>query len=236
MADYRLFVTAPSATPKLINEVLVYLRDWEDGSGDAFHLQTSKTIDESEKTSEEPVSIPITVPGSITTETFHNEWAGASLEEVESFAAKELMGIASPQAHVSFFVVLDEQGVEDHTVLGVAQEDEEDEDETDEEGDEDDEDGDGGKRAAASSQAKKVTDNTATRYNKVRMPWHGAYLFCANLGESNMGFEEFCDQDVGADDRLFWRLNEDLAGDECGEDARRKRDKFLGKLRREGKI
>jgi len=228
MSDYRIFVTAPSADYKLINELLVYLRDWEDGSGDAFHLQTSKTIDESEKASEEPVSIPIAVPGSVTAENFQNAWSGASIEEVEAFAAKELMGIASPQAHVHFFLVLDEQGVGDRTVLGVAQDEPEESDE-----DEDDEEGDGKGQQPASSQG---TESTATRYNKVRMPWHGAYLFCANRGESNMNFEEFCDQDVEPDEQLFWRLNEDLAGDECGEDANKKREKLLKKLKKEGKM
>lgn len=230
MADFRMFVTAASADTKVINEMLGYLRDWENGSGDTFHLQTNRVIDEWVKTSEEPVSIPVAVPGKVTAETFHNAWSGASIEDVEAFAAQELDSIASPQAHVSFFLVLDEQGVEDHTVLCVAKDEPEDSDV------DDDGDGDGeGSRQTASQPAhsdRKNADDTVTRYNKVRMPWHAAYSFCANLGESNMGFEEFCDQDVGPDERLYWKANEDLIEDDVnGEDAMRRRTKFLRKLR-----
>ena len=79
--------------------------------------------------------------------------------------------------------------------------------------------------------------NSVARYNKVRMPWHVAYSFCANLGESNMGFEEFCDQDVGPDERLFWMANEDLTEDDLnGEDAMRRRGECLEKLKKEGLI
>ena len=250
MADFRIFVTAASADFKVINEMLVYLRDWEDGSGDTFHLQTSNTIEESLKTSEEPVAIPVAVPGNFTAESFDtNAWAGASMAEVETFATQELEHIASPQAHVSFFLVLDEQGVDDHTVLCVAKDEPEDSDDEDE--DEDDDgggDGDGKVHDRGDSQPPATQDskkrlagaddaNSVARYNKVRMPWHVAYSFCANLGESNMGFEEFCDQDVGPDERLFWMANEDLTEDDLnGEDAMRRRGKFLEKLKKEGLV
>jgi hypothetical protein len=250
MADFRIFVTAASADFKVINEMLVYLRDWEDGSGDTFHLQTNNTIEESLKTSEEPVAIPVAVPGNFTAEYFDtNAWAGASMAEVETFATQELEHIASPQAHVSFFLVLDEQGVDDHTVLCVAKDEPEDSDDEDE--DEDDDgggDGDGKVHDRGDSQPPATQDskkrlagaddaNYVARYNKVRMPWHVAYSFCANLGESNMGFEEFCDQDVGPDERLFWMANEDLTEDDLnGEDAMRRRGKFLEKLKKEGLV
>ena len=250
MADFRIFVTAASADFKVINEMLVYLRDWEDGSGDTFYLQTNNTIEESLETSEEPVAIPVAVPGNFTAESFDtNAWAGASMAEVETFATQELEHIASPQAHVSFFLVLDEQGVDDHTVLCVAKDEPEDSDDEDE--DEDDDgggDGDwkvhdrGDSQPPATQDSKKrlagADDaNYVARYNKVRMPWHVAYSFCANLGESNMGFEEFCDQDVGPDERLFWMANEDLTEDDLnGEDAMRRRGKFLEKLKKEGLV
>ena len=104
MADFRIFVTAASADFKVINEMLVYLRDWEDGSGDTFYLQTNNTIEESLKTSEEPVAIPVAVPGNFTAESFDtNAWAGASMAEVETFAigslstlrARRLMSVSS---------------------------------------------------------------------------------------------------------------------------------------------
>jgi hypothetical protein len=72
MADFRIFVTAPSADSKMINECLSYLRDWEDGSGDTFYLQTTKTIKENEKTSDTPVSIPVAMPGKVTAATSYN--------------------------------------------------------------------------------------------------------------------------------------------------------------------
>lgn len=236
MADFRVFITASSADFKVVNELLANLRDWEYGSGDTFCLQTSNTIDEREKTSETPVTNAVAIPGAFTAETFENVWAGASIEEVEAFAARELDSIASPRAHVSFFLVLDEHGVEDHTVLCVAKEEPDESDGDDNHNNDEDEDRDGvdGKRNQQPS--FQAPDNDLTRYNKVGMPWHAAYLFCANLGESNMGFEEFCDEGVGPDERLFWRVNEDLTGDDNGEDALSRREKFLLKLRKDGKI
>jgi hypothetical protein len=236
MADFRIFVTAANADFKVINEMLLYLRDWEEGSGDTFHLQTANTVEESIKTSDTPVSIPVAVPGTFTAETFNNAWAGASIKDIETFATQELEGIVSPQAHVSFFLVLDDQGVKDHTVLCVAKDEPEDSDDDDAD---DDRDGkaDGQDDSQRASRKSKPVGNALTQYNKVRMPWHGAYSFCANLGESNMGFEEFCDQDVGPDEQLYWIANEDLIEDDVnGEDALKKRAKFLQKLRKEGLI
>jgi hypothetical protein len=230
MADFRVFVTAPSADYKAINEMLLYLRDWEDGSGDCFHLQTADTIEESEKTSDTPVPVPVAIPGTFTAVNFQKAWAGVSIKEVEAFATQELDSIASPQAHVGFFLVLDEQGVEDHTVLCVAKDEPE---ESDNKGDEDGEIDEPEHSQPASRDSRPIGD-AVTQYNKVRMPWHVAYSFCANLGESNMGFEEFCDQDIGPDERLYWKVNEDLTEDDVnGEDAMRRRTKFLEKLRRE---
>jgi hypothetical protein len=239
MADFRIFVTAPSADFRVVNECLLYLRDWEDGSGDCFHLQTSNTIGESVKTSDTPISIPVAVPGTFTAVNFDNPWAGASIEEVETFAMHELESIASPQAHVSFFLVLDEQGIKDHTVLCVAKDEPEDSDDANNDDDDDDRDGetDVEENSQPACQGPKPNGDSGVRYNKVRMPWHAAYSFCANLGESNMGFEEFCDQDIGPDERLYWRVNEGLAEDDVnGENAMRRRTNFLEKLRKEGKI
>jgi hypothetical protein len=204
MVDF-LFVTAPTADFKVINRLLVYLRDWEDGSGDTFHLQTrDRTGDE----------VSIAVPGTSTAATFHNAWAGASIEDVEAFAA---------HTDVSFFVVLDEQGVTDHTVLCMDKPGS-DNDETDSQDGEDEEQ----QERRPVIRDMKPNGEALLRFNKVRMPWHGAYLFCANIGEANMGFEEFCDEDIGPDERLYWSPNPDLLEDDAiGEKAYEKRAKFL---------
>lgn len=229
MADFRIFITAASADFRVVNELLLYLRDWEYGSGDTFHLQTSNTIDERVRTSESSVSVPVAIPGTITAATFLNAWAGASIEEVETFATQELDSIVSPQAHVSFFLVLDDQGVEDHTVLCIAKDEPEDSD-----GDAEDDGQDKGDGEQEDTQSacrgSKLTEHAATQYNKVRMPWNAAYLFCANLGEANMGFEEFCDQDIGPDEQLYWSVNKDLAEDDTNSDDALKRR--AGLLRR----
>jgi hypothetical protein len=69
------------------------------------------------------------------------------------------------------------------------------------------------------------------------MPWHGAYLFCANISEANMGFEEFCDEDIGTDERLYWSPNPDLLEDDAiGEKALEKRARFLVKLHNQGLV
>jgi hypothetical protein len=207
MADF-LFVTAASADFKVINRLLVYIRDWEDGSGDTFHLQTRDSAGD---------EISIAKPGTFTAATFHNAWAGASIEDVEAFAA---------HTDVSFFVVLDEQGVADHTVLCMDKPESED-DETDSQDGRDEEEQE--RRPAVRD--TKPDGEASLRFNKVRMPWHGAYLFCANIGEANMGFEEFCDEDIGPDERLYWRPNPDLLDDDAiGEKAFEKRAKFLLKL------
>jgi hypothetical protein len=210
MADF-LFVTAPSADFKVINRLLVYLRDWEDGSGDTFHLQTSDSAGD---------EISIAVPGTFTAATFHNAWAGAGIEDVEAFATRTV---------VSFFVVLDEQGVTDHTVLCMDKPESED----DENDSQDGEDKEQQERRPAVRDTKPDGD-ASLRFNKVRMPWHGAYLFCANIGEANMGFEEFCDVDIGPDKRLYWSPNPDLLEDDAiGEKAFARRAKFLLELEKQ---
>jgi hypothetical protein len=236
MADFRIFITAATAGFKEVNELLLYLRDWEYGSGDTFHLQTSNSIDERVRTSESPVSIPVAVPGTITAATFLNAWAGASIEEVETFATQELDSVVSPEAHVSFFLVLDDQGVKDHTVLCVAKDESEDSD--NDAGYDDQDEGDEEQQATQSAcRGSKPKECAAVRYNKVRMPWYSAYLFCANLGEANMGFEEFCDQDIGPDEQLHWSVNKDLSEDDTnGDDALKRRQGLLQKLRDEDMI
>jgi hypothetical protein len=49
-----------------------------------------------------------------------------------------------------------------------------------------------------------------------------------------MGFEEFCDEDIGPDERLYWSPNPDLLEDDViGEKAFKKRAKFLLNLEKQ---
>lgn len=106
-----LFVTA-SADQKLINRLLLHLRDWEYGeepTWDSFRLIKSKNIPETEE------ACVTTTPPISASDLSNNVWTGRSIPDIESFMLderKKQVGL-----NTSTFVVLDDQGVKDGTII-----------------------------------------------------------------------------------------------------------------------
>lgn len=82
MSTGLLFITAPEADSKLINLLLLQLRDWKYNSGDRFMLVTTRTASDLNQPSAasplKPTSPPLPT-------TFQNAWKSAPLSEIESF-------------------------------------------------------------------------------------------------------------------------------------------------------
>ncbi|KAG4075026.1 hypothetical protein HA402_004572 [Bradysia odoriphaga] len=106
-----LFVVASSADQKLINRLLLHLRDWEYGeepTWDNFLFITSKNLPETEE------ACGTTIPPISESDLSNNVWRGKSIADVESFmlSERETVGL-----NANSFLVLDEQGVKDGTII-----------------------------------------------------------------------------------------------------------------------
>jgi hypothetical protein len=101
MSTGLLFVTAPEADYKLINLMLLHLRDWQYGSGDGFKLVTTKNAYdlESDTTSTSPP---------LSSSSLDNAWAGAALEDVEGFCM---------DLDETMYVVVDSTGAQAHSCI-----------------------------------------------------------------------------------------------------------------------
>lgn len=104
-----LFVTA-ELDHKQLNTILLYLRDWEYGSGDRFTLITTRNaaavISEVKEVKETSPPVP---------EDLSNEWIGSTLNEIESFVldlSRNSDGYIGGQ-----FVVIDEEGLPSKTCI-----------------------------------------------------------------------------------------------------------------------
>lgn len=112
MSTGLLFVTAPEADYKLINLLLLHLRDWEYGSGDRFKLVTTKNAYDLESDNAE-TSPPLS------SSSLDNAWAGAALEDVEGFC----MDLARDEENLKrnldagLYVVVDSTGAQAHSCI-----------------------------------------------------------------------------------------------------------------------
>jgi hypothetical protein len=99
-----LFVTAPAATHKDINEVLLSMRDWDDSNGglDVVRMVTDKhdTQNYIEGTTIPPESLP------------ENAWAGANVENIEAYCLHLKRSDSNEQTGANLFVVIDSEGLE----------------------------------------------------------------------------------------------------------------------------
>ena len=111
-----LFVTAPAAGYKFINRLLLHLHDWEHGSGDRFHLVTTKDVSALKISSLEGRTEPTEAPVS---SDFLNQWKDASLREIETFVVElhKAMGEIPAKLQTSIFVIVDEKGMQDKTCI-----------------------------------------------------------------------------------------------------------------------
>ncbi|KAF3760888.1 hypothetical protein M406DRAFT_73347 [Cryphonectria parasitica EP155] len=119
-----LFVIAPEANENSINRCLLHLKDWEYGSGDRFRIVTSKSTDALLQClvpppHPKPDAIPqlpetsAPVPPSLVEE---NEWAGASISDVEAFCLA-LSQSETRSLNYSEVVVLDAEGIDKQTCV-----------------------------------------------------------------------------------------------------------------------
>ncbi|KAK1989045.1 hypothetical protein LZ30DRAFT_353064 [Colletotrichum cereale] len=203
-----LFVTAEKADVKLVNRLLLTLRDWEFGDGldwDHFVLVTSKA--DTLPMDMEPTQPPLP-------EFPRNEWEGVAVEAIESVVlatdreTQSAHGKADgPDNNVHLFLVLDDQGVADGTIILF-------------------------ERAMDGGDAEPIT--WPERFNKLRTPWTNAYLDWCNLNIANIGFSELCEWD-GADkgkseaDGGWWTYGNELE-EITSEENRKKRDAVIKEL------
>ncbi|KAF7196931.1 hypothetical protein HII31_01849 [Pseudocercospora fuligena] len=108
-----VFVTASTVGFKNLNRFLLGVHDWEYGSGARFSIVDSKNayeVAERYKDGVEPVE-----PGHFTEDNFESPWSGLSIKDVEAFcidAAK-----TTEREEPSLFLILDDQGIQDETVI-----------------------------------------------------------------------------------------------------------------------
>ncbi|KAK2005012.1 hypothetical protein LX36DRAFT_649276 [Colletotrichum falcatum] len=209
-----LFITAENADVKLVNRLLLTLRNWEIGDPhwDNFVLVTSKA--EILPTDMEPTQPPLQ-------DFTRNEWKGAAIEDIESVVLRmdrekqsahgkangpSSSSSSSFDSNLSLFLVLDDQGATDGTVALF--------------------------QRAIDFDAEPVT--FPERFNKFRTPWTNAYMDWCNLDISHIELEEMCDLD-GADagkseaDGVWWTYKNDT-GELTFEEDRKKRDAVIKEL------
>ena len=201
-----LFVTAPEADHKLINRILLYLKDWEYESGDRFKLVTSKSIEALRGEPYEtppangmkPTSAPVE-PGLV------NEWTGASIADVEAFCLDlDKSDIKGLNTHL--FVALDAGGLGDKTCVLAER--------------------------VIDWDADPL--EYPEEFNKARVPWYQMYLSWANLDISNVGWDEMMESDEPNEDG-WWEFNSDDSGEYLSEEKKRLRDEEISRLEGEGK-
>lgn len=203
-----LFIIAPEADYKLINRILLYLRDWEYGALDSFKLVNTKNaydLDSFDKGSGIESTTP-PVPAD-----FENAWAGASLEDIEDFCLDLGRGDTnSGKGHL--YVIVDSQGVDDHTCLL-------------------------GERMI---EYENEPISYPERFKKMRLPWDETYLTWCNLNIANMNFEEFTEErDADYEETLtrqWWTYRSVSDGPDLSEKNRQERDYELERLRVKGMV
>ena len=105
-----LFITAPEADYKNINEALLSMRDWDDSNGglDAFRLVTNRSPTQND---DKGTPIPLkSLP--------ENAWTNANLEEIEAYCLDLQRGdTEDEQKGAGLFVVVDSEGLKNKTCI-----------------------------------------------------------------------------------------------------------------------
>ncbi|KAL1595796.1 hypothetical protein SLS60_009485 [Paraconiothyrium brasiliense] len=160
-----IIVTAQNADAALINRLLLYVRDWE-FSGDSIDdadsfaiLSTQQELLRVRGDSNEGITRPPIQ------EFPENEWEGLTIEEVEKIM---LDNDSEKNGSTSLFLVLDDEGAEEGTILVAHR---------------------------ASNDPEEDKFEYVNDFNKVRVPWECVYGMWCNLDIANMGFDEFCNED-----------------------------------------
>ncbi|KAG4066239.1 hypothetical protein HA402_000463 [Bradysia odoriphaga] len=106
-----LFVIASSADYKLINRLLLHLRDWEfgeDPTWDIFHLVTLPTLPKTDAA--------CTIPPITENDLSNNHWMGKSISDIETYILSE-RSKNNEGLNLNTFLILDEEGVKDGTIV-----------------------------------------------------------------------------------------------------------------------
>lgn len=201
-----LFIITSSAEHKIVNRLLLHLRDWEygeDPSWDTFHLITTNSLPAADSECTKP---PITE-----SDLSNNIWANKSISDVESFIISERNKEAKEtDLNLDTFVILDEQGVKDGTIILLDSPYNDDEDKKDE------------------------------KFNKVRLPWEKAYIMWCNLDIANMDFDDFVEEDNEGEWFTYSAFlphdNDDTQKiyDESASQVKEKREKAIADLEEKG--
>lgn len=164
-----VIITATGADTKLVNRLLLTLRDWEFGNEDIWdHWRILRKKDDVPLPHDNGLVDKDNVDKPPIESFSPNEWEGMTMEEIEQLMVlKDGEGGNVPH----LFVVLDEKGVQDETTIVVQ------------------------KRLNADENGPLFLD----RYNKVRVPWIQTHIMWCNLDIANMGFEEYCNDERGRD-------------------------------------
>lgn len=216
MSTGLLFVTAPEADHKVINRLLLHFKDWEYGSGDNFRLVTSRSIEsliqaylaahKGDEAAETATAAPVDP-------NLDNEWAGASIADIESFCiALEKRDDRAKALQSSLFVVLDADGLRDQTCV----------------------------LAERAIDWKADLEEDLFRYldefNKTRTPWYQTYLTWCNLEIANIGWDEMMEEEEEdeKEDR-WWTFNMEDSGEYLSDEKKDLRDKEIEEFRNQGK-
>lgn len=217
MSNGLLFVTAPEADHKVINRLLLHLKDWEYDSGDRFRLVTSKStenlVKSSPGTQRDDAATGAIEPAATATSApvepgLVNEWAGASLADIENFCiALDKSGEVANTLNSHLFVVLDTDGLQDETCV------------------------------LAERVINWETDpiEYPEEFNKARTPWYETYLAWCNLDISNIGWDEMMDEEVVGKEGRWWVHHDEDSGEYLSDEKRKLRDAGIEKMRGEGK-
>ncbi|KAF2441236.1 hypothetical protein P171DRAFT_434910 [Karstenula rhodostoma CBS 690.94] len=164
-----IIVTAEGADAPLINRLLLHVRDWEFMGGDLDDsdmftvLTTQEELPKPQQAGNELITRPPIQDFS------DNEWEGLSLEEVERIMIDK---DTEKDGCTSLFLLLDDEGVENQTILVFNR---------------------GG------NDPEEDSFGYVDEFNKMRVPWECVYSMWCNLDIANMGFDEFSTEEEGLD-------------------------------------
>lgn len=219
MSTGLIFITAPSADVKTINRFLLHIRDWKYGdapSWDNFHLVASRSDPDFDKFKDSRRhELSPTKPGDVTAETFINEWADASIQDIESYVLTA-DNTSIDGNGISLFLVLDEQSIRNQTCIIAEAYAEWDDD------------------ANPPTRVPKEHREQQHEFNKFRAPWNETHSVWANLNIGNMDFADFADEDERVDEEGWWTFHG--VGEDLSEDNRQNREEMLRKFEEEGKV
>ncbi|KAF7296245.1 hypothetical protein HMN09_01093600 [Mycena chlorophos] len=212
MANWVVFLTASNVDAKALTRAFLAMHDFEFNEYPpswGFVLTTSKTLPASKPP---PTTLPITTLQA-------SEYENLSLSEINAFVRSHEQALSAADLSHEQWVVLDQAGLEGGTCVvfdhWLRDEDDDDDDDDD---DEDEDEGAGGGN---------------DRFRACRVPWKQAHSMLSNLDIANMDFEDFVDEDAGAEADGTWKFTMD---EEESTKVGEKRKKVEDELRAGGYI